>query len=45
MDTLISANFNSKMIETHLKYVLPFSAMDETLAYITGYLILTKNPV
>ena len=39
------AKFNSKMIETHLKYVLPLSAMDKALAYITGHLIWPKNPV
>ena len=32
MDALIWANFTSKTIELHLKYVLPFSAMDETPA-------------
>ena len=32
MDALISANFTSKTIETHMKYVLPFSDMYETLA-------------
>ena len=36
MDDLISAKFTSKTIETHSKYVLPFCAIDETPAYVTG---------
>ena len=38
MDTLISEKFTSKTIETHLKYVLPFSAMDEAPANVTDHL-------
>ena len=32
-------------IKTHLEYVSPFSAMDETTAYITCHPIPPKNPV
>ena len=28
-DALISVKFTSKMIETHLRYVMPYFAMDE----------------
>ena len=38
-DALISAKFTSKIIVAYLKYVLPFSDMDETPAYITGHKI------
>ena len=34
-----------KQIETHLKYVLSFSAMDETPAFVTGHMISPKNPI
>ena len=33
------------MIETHLKFVLAFSATDEAPAYITSHLFLQMNPV
>ena len=45
MHALISAKFTYKRKETHLKYVLPLSVMDETPAYVTGHLISPKNPV
>ena len=41
-DVLISAKVTAKKIKTHLKYVLPFSAMDEAPAYVTGHLIWQK---
>ena len=33
MDAFIWANYTSKTIELHLKYVLPFSAVDEIPAF------------
>ena len=35
--------FTSKTLETRLKYVLPFSAMDEAPSYVTGHLISLKT--
>ena len=32
-------------LENHLKYVLPFSAMDDSPTYGTGHPILPKNQV
>ena len=37
--------FTSKVIESHFEYALPFSAMDETPAYVTGHLIVPKNSI
>ena len=47
MDTLNSAKFTSKMIETHLRCVLLFSVMIDAPTYLTGHLSsdLAKNPV
>ena len=45
MDAFISVKFTSKGIETHLKYMLPFSDMDEGLAYVTDHLISPKSKV
>ena len=45
MDVLISAKLTSRGIETHSKYVLPFSAMDQAPACVTGHLSWPKNPV
>ena len=42
MDALISPKFTSKKTETHLKFVLPFSAMLYT-SQVTGHLILQKK--
>ena len=43
MDTLNSAKFTSKMIETHLRCVLLFSVMIDAPAYLTGHLISPKT--
>ena len=42
---IVSVEFTSKTMETHLKYVLQFSAMDEISEYVTGHLISPKHPV
>ena len=42
MHAFISAKFTCEKIGTHLKYVLPFPAMDEAPTYVTGHLILPK---
>ena len=45
MDALILPKVTSKRIETHLKYVSPFYAMDGAPAYKTGHLISRQNPL
>ena len=39
------AKFTSKRKETHLEYMLPFSVVDVTPAYIRGHLMSPKNSV
>ena len=39
----MSVKFTFKTLETRLKYVLPFSAMDEAPSYVTGHLISPKT--
>ena len=45
MHALISAKVTTNNIETQLKYVLSFTAMDETPTFITDHLLLPKNLV
>ena len=45
MDALISAKVTYKKIETHLKFILPFSATDKAPVCVTGHVTLPKNPV
>ena len=40
----IRASHEGSLFSSTLKYVLPFSAIDETPAYITGHLILPHKP-